>query len=309
MKITQNENEMIIGQSATSSLVASIIMIGLGVVMLIAGLIGGNWILAAIGLGMAAVAGAILFFAKSQVVTLRKGGPSTLSQKKVIGGSATSREFATASIVNVFLVTGMDAQGGSSNSRSSTLGLSLSDNSRIILAEDSGRGGVSVGGVNISGFLKASLSDEAKQVSEFLGVPLSAYDNSNPINAIKGIAGAIKEGITQAQVPQAPQPQQPQMPPAPGYQQPVMGQQPAPGMQPVYMNNSMPQAGQSPVTQQQPYAQPPAYQQPAPMPQSEMPAFLGGMPQAQQMPQQPVMPPAQPQNPYPPQGTNYPPQA
>jgi hypothetical protein len=224
MKISQpSQDVMEVKTSAAAGITVGVIFmlvgIGAGVFALSAGTNGKSIVLLAGGIFF--VIGLLVFLtASSETVVLRKGGQSTVEQKRAIGGSSKSQTFDTATIRSVRLVTAMDVTGnvnqpGGGRQRRSTLSLELVDNSQIVLGTATGNGGLSVNGINVGTLVqKAPLSKEAHQVSEFLGVALDAGDFSSPMAAIRSMKDAImgqpqQPNATPPVVPGTVEPQQP----------------------------------------------------------------------------------------------------
>jgi len=124
---------------------------------------------------------ALLFFSKTTTIVLEKEGTTSITSKYTIGMSQAKREtIPTIDIAAVMLSTkfqqNRNSDGSTTPSTSSSLSLLLKNNDVIKIEESSG--GMSISGFNISNILsaigKAPLSKEAKQIAEFLGVPVKS---------------------------------------------------------------------------------------------------------------------------------------
>lgn len=205
MKITSpTPNTLEIKSGGASAVVIGFIFLAIGVVVAIVG-IGTSAPSPLIGHGIGAifiVIGLIsMLVASSETVVLRKGAQSSVEKRRVIGGSIRSQTFDTSLISAVQLVTsintttptgsstipGTTQTGLSTNSRRSVLSLLLNDNSKIVVGMTNGSG-TSVNGMNVTGLIqKAPLANEAKQIADFLGVPLDAGDYTNLATTIRSV--------------------------------------------------------------------------------------------------------------------------
>lgn len=168
------------------------------------------WWWSAVGVGVATLGVLIIFSASSKQVILRRQGTSEVVTTKVVGHKQVRLRFERSQIVSVNLDTSDQMTTSSSSEgttttreRSSVLYVMLSDNNEVVLAtrrSNSGANGVSVSGVSLSGFGKAPLSDEAQQIAQFYGVPLSSRaNNMSSAEAVASVVGAVRQGIASAQ--------------------------------------------------------------------------------------------------------------
>jgi hypothetical protein len=126
-----------------------------------------------------------IVFAKSTVVLLEKAGTSTITSKRLLGGSPNQQTFQTQQINAVVLSTvnqytretptNNTATQEIQKTTSSTLSLHFLDNSSVVIAKKNRSSNTNVGGISIGTMQSAPLQKEAQQVADFLGVPLS-YD-------------------------------------------------------------------------------------------------------------------------------------
>jgi hypothetical protein len=217
MKITQTDTQIELRSSGLGQLVIGIvtILVGIGVIIVLLGSSSDNgkkapaWSVL-IGIFFIIFGVLMALFAKNRTVTVRKGGDTSVSAKRVLGSNPQQQTVPTANIVAVRLSTYMEnnngsnggsggISGGDSSSRRSVLSLVLNNNDLIeVGGSGGGMGGFNINGINVSSLItKAPLSKEANQVATFLGVPLQADDTSSIAGAIKSIGTAFHQESSQ----------------------------------------------------------------------------------------------------------------
>ena len=212
MKLTQTQTQLEISNSGITNIIFGVILAIGGVAVAAIPFVVKNgakpqpaWI-SLIGLGLIAIGALILFTARGERFTLNKGGNIDVNIHRLIGGATTSQSIPLANVVAVRLVTTINTSASSNQNgpsgRHSILSLVINNNDLLNLAQDSSNGGIEVNGMNVSGlWAKAPLSKEAKQISEFLGVPLQADDSSSLAGTVKSIVGAATEAFQEHQTP------------------------------------------------------------------------------------------------------------
>lgn len=153
---------------------------------------------AAMGIPFVAIGAYIVFSSHNRQVVINKGGITTVVTKRTIGGTPQTQSFETSHIVAIQLATYLSSNN-SGTERRSTLSLITNDNNLIEIA-DKGSKAPSINGFSITGLVKAPLSKEANRIAAYLGVPLQASDNSNPINVIESAVNSYSEAIGKADV-------------------------------------------------------------------------------------------------------------
>lgn len=240
MKITQTDSQLELKTSGAGQVITGVVLIAAGIGMAIVthspdadGKKAPVWVLlVAIAIALAGVAAII--FAKNRSVTIQKGGNTTVSAKRLIGGTPQSQTVPTASIVAVRLATyvesgGPNNNGNPSNSRRSTLSLVLNNNDLVEVGSSSGNSSFSFNGLNVSSLIsRAPLSKEANQTAGFLGVPLQADDTSSIAGAVRSVRNAFQQGSPDPAGPPAQTTSFNPEPPAQPAQQPAS---PAPAVQ------------------------------------------------------------------------------
>jgi len=214
MKINQTETQLELKTSGLIQIIASIILIVVGIAVSISVLIGvfkdadGKslpiyWSL--VGLVMLLAGGFASYSSKNRQIILKKDGTSTVSTKRIIGGKTQETTFETSRVVAINLSTHftMNSTDSNSNSNSSSqrrseLSLVLDDNSLISVASSGGsNGGFSFSMSNL--IMKAPLSKEANQIATYLGVPLQSSGMSDPVSDIKSMVDAFHQPVDQPQ--------------------------------------------------------------------------------------------------------------
>lgn len=212
MKIQSNpDNSITITNGAVGSLLGGFACMAVGVGVIVAVIVfskqaEGNTMAAYLFGGIFALVGLVISLtAASTKIVLRKGGESTISSHRIIGGKRTAQSFQTADVVSVRLLTGRVMNGSGDpemqqNERRSVLSLVLKDNSLVELASKATGGGLSVNGMQVGNLIqKAPLSSEAQQIADYLGVGLEAADTSNPIALIRQAGQVIGQTIAAQQ--------------------------------------------------------------------------------------------------------------
>jgi hypothetical protein len=204
MKITQTENQLEIKTSGIPSLLIGILLFIIGIVVLVTvstGIwkINGNGQSTAvigpiIGVLMAVGGVAGAFLARNRNTILQKDGTSTVTQKHIILGREKVVSFDTKRIQAVCLTTEFRNGNGNGNSgmqRRSQLSLMLDDNSLIQIARSAGSSSSSINGLNVTSLvMKAPLSEQADEISKFLGIPLQS---SGDVRKLGGVINAVVE--------------------------------------------------------------------------------------------------------------------
>lgn len=204
MKISNQNNQLIIKNGGIGQIFAGLVftIAGIGFAALILLGIGQQSGNKAIGAGIAllfAVIGiAIILFAKSQTVSIIKGGSTDMTIKRLIGGKTTNQSFPTESITSVLLQTDIDRDithdndGGTSTTTSlrSTVSLQLSDGSMVTLGSKSG-GSSTFNGFSMGGIRKSPLQQEAQMIAEYLQVPVQSL---NPGMSPTNLMNAMQNG-------------------------------------------------------------------------------------------------------------------
>jgi hypothetical protein len=232
MKITQTDTQLEIKSSGIGQAIIGFIMVvgGTATAVLLPGATDDRgqqvpgWVVL-IGLAVAIVGVAFIFFAKNRRITIQHGGNTEITAKRIIGGGHQTQTITTASIVAVRLSTYVestsDPDGGVSggnpaSSRRSVLSLVLNNNDLVELG-NSGGNNFNINGLSIGGLIsKAPLSKEANQLATFLGVPLQADDTSSIAGALRSVKNAFGQQASQPPT-QSPSlnPTQPPLPSAP----------------------------------------------------------------------------------------------
>lgn len=206
MKITQSAQSIIISSSGFGQLLGggSAIIVGIAFTV---------YTLTApaskkIPIWFAVVGGVVILIgtfialsSRGRKIIITRGGTTDFTLKKIIGGRSVSQSFPTSNIVAVRLNTYVNQVSATesnptntNNNRRSTLSLLLSNNDLLELGSTSTNiGSFDVNGLNLSGLSKAPLGKEAKQIADYLGVPLQADDTSSLVGAVK----SIKQAFTQ----------------------------------------------------------------------------------------------------------------
>lgn len=204
MKITQTDTQLEIKTNGTFSLLVGILLFVIGIVVVITVLTGiwktnGNGqslsvIGPIIGIVMAVGGVASAFLARNRNTTLQKGGTSTVSQKHVLLGKEKIVSFETKRIQAVCLMTEYrNGDGNSGMQRRSQLSLMLDDNSLVPLARSAGSSSSSINGLNVTSLvMKAPLSKQADQISQFLGVPIKS---SGDVQSLGGVINSVVEAV------------------------------------------------------------------------------------------------------------------
>lgn len=206
MKINQNSNELIVKKGAGTQVFIGSVFVLFGLVAIVTTVLeGANGQMAFIVFGaiFAIIGGLLAFFASSQDVTLRPGGTSTVTSKRIFGGKAETVDFATDRVVAVQLLSGMERSSEGGMQRKSTVCLLMDDNEQIELATASSNANrLSINGIGLGSFGVAPLNKEAQQLAAFLNVRLDASDfTQNPIEAIKTAMAAVQNGRARADQP------------------------------------------------------------------------------------------------------------
>lgn len=213
MKITQTDNQMEIKTSGTFALLCGILLLIVGIVVLVTVLTGiwkiqGNGQSTAIigpivGIVMAVGGVASAFLARNRNTTLQKNSTSTVTQKHILFGREKIISFNTKRIQAVCLMTEYrNSSGNSGMQRRSQLSLMLDDNSLVPVARSAGSSSSSINGLNVTSLvMKAPLSKQADQISQFLGVPIkSSGDVQSLGGVINSVVEAVHENAEQKQV-------------------------------------------------------------------------------------------------------------
>jgi hypothetical protein len=207
MKISQTDNQLVTTHGGKGSVVGGIVFALMGIALIIwlaaimddpnvettgdsalGYLLGGVFVL--VGVLMA-------LFASKRIVTLNKGGTSSVVSRRIIGSKKDGQSFSTADVVGVSLTTGMPDSGGAMNNmntssrRLSTLTLLLKDNTIIQVAVSNGGAGITINGISSDLIQKAPLSKEADQIAQFLGVPLQNTVLPNPIAMVQQVVSTM----------------------------------------------------------------------------------------------------------------------
>jgi len=168
------------GSTTTTSAHAGPILIGFGLVFFIVG------VLTALN-------------AKSERTLIVKGGNTTVTTRRLLGGATVSQSFPTASIKTVRLnsyISGTNT-GPTNGGRQSNISLVLVDNTIVDVATKAGNG-FKVNGLSLSSLIgKPPLTNEANQLSQFLGVPLESADMSSIAGMINTVRNAWENGDSQ----------------------------------------------------------------------------------------------------------------
>lgn len=221
MKFIQTDNQIDIRMNGGNQLVMAVIFAAIGVVIAIVGMRLPNNahsqttvspdgattsagahagpILLAFGSVFLIVGIVIGLLARSRRTIIIKGGDTTVSARRILGGSPESKSFPTASIKSVRLNSYMTGNNTSSSGggRQSTVSVVLTDNSIVDVAVKSG-GNFSVNGINMSALIsKPPLTSEATKLSQFLGVPLESTDMSSVSGMINTVRNAWESGDPQ----------------------------------------------------------------------------------------------------------------
>jgi hypothetical protein len=246
MKTTQTDNQIELKSSGAGQVFFGVVLVIVGIIMAIfllgsaddSGKKAPAWTIL-IGVAMALGGIAAILFAKNRSVTIQKGGNTTVTVKKVLGGGPQAQTIPTANIIAIRLATYIDqtassnGSGNPNNSRRSTLSLVLNNNDLVEVGSSGKKGGFSLNGINLGSLVsKAPLSKEADQLTAFLGVPLQADDTSSIGGAIKAVQSAFQHEPSQpapfnpdaqVQPPAAPPtvPTPPVAPPVPPAQPPI----------------------------------------------------------------------------------------
>jgi hypothetical protein len=209
MKVIQTDNQIELKSSGLGQALFGAILLVVGIVMAVAlhGSTGDGgkptpiWV-TLMGVAFAIIGILVAVFAKNRSVLIQKGANTTVTAKRLLGGSPQQQSVPTANIVAVRLSTYIDnagntgsmnraggiSSGDPNNSRRSVLSLILNNNDIIEAGSSGSNSGFSVNGLNISSLImKAPLSKEANQVASFLGVPLQADDTSSIAGAVQSV--------------------------------------------------------------------------------------------------------------------------
>lgn len=199
MKITQtNDTELTILNSGTAGLIGGgtllLIGIGIGVYPLIGT---AEWWVSLIGAAVAGFGGLLIFTAATVTTTLRRGGTSTISERRLVGGRLKEASFESSQVDHIKLESHTEYSSSSSSNRSgqqnrrrvSEVFAELKDGTEISLATQSANanGGVSLNGISVGAVMKAPLSKEAKQIADFLGVPLKTGLQDASLQDVVGV--------------------------------------------------------------------------------------------------------------------------
>ena len=202
MKIQQVGDEQIeIKDSGMPSIIVGVIMIVVGIGVAIAPIFAAlEWWFYIIAAVFACAGLLVLAFAKSKHIILRKNATSEVTQTNIISKKATHESFEHDQISSVILETSVNHTGSNQNNpnygqpnrqsdpnasnrvRKSILLIELNDTRQIIIAsKQSNNSGVSVNGINLGSFSVAPLYEEARQIADFLDVPLNNRDSSRAL--------------------------------------------------------------------------------------------------------------------------------
>lgn len=201
MKLTNQNNQITIKSGGFGQVLLgfALVVFGIGLVVVILLGVGEQNGSKAFGLGagllFAVIGVAISLFAKSQTVSIIKGGTTTVEIKRMIGSKTTNQSLSTNAIAAVLLQTRLSRSssqdGDSTTSLVGVLSLQLSDGSVIDLGSKSA-GTTSVNGMSLGGIRKAPLQQEANTLVEYLQVPLQTLTpGMNP----GGIIGAVQNAV------------------------------------------------------------------------------------------------------------------
>lgn len=258
MKLNQNGNTLQIRTNGIGQIITGGFTTILGIGIIIASLLhiaNIPTLVSLIGVVFVLISFFVIKSAQNRTVTIESGGATTINAKRLIGGKVEQQSFPTADIAAVRLDTGTDTTTSTDNSqgtdnRQSTLSLMLKNNDIVQLGTArSNSGGLSVNGMNLGNMiLKAPLSKEAEQISQFLNVPLQAVDVSSVAGALDAVTNMMKSGNQPAEAPP-----------------PTVSQPTSPSTPPTQAPPSVPQTPQTP-----PVPLPPA-NQPAPKPPTQPP--------------------------------------
>ncbi|MEI6480859.1 MAG: hypothetical protein WCO19_01000 [Candidatus Saccharibacteria bacterium] len=206
MKITQTETQLQLVDSGITNLVVSIGMVIGGLLFSVAILTGSLkssdgkatpvW-LAGISLLVSALGVFIALKAQKKTIILNKSGPSSITTKKLLGGEVSNTALDIQNVkaieLRVTATQNVDSDGRRRSQMQSFVSMRLQDNSLIDLASTTKSGSIalSFGTFSSNNFQKAPLSKEAKQVSDFLGVPLNVADGNDPQQLVNTVVEAI----------------------------------------------------------------------------------------------------------------------
>jgi|GEM_PF-4078015 len=186
MKLQTNETTLVITNKAMGSQIWGIILIIAGLAIgIVLGMSTENRTYGIIaGLALMTFGSLALFLTKGSKITIdRSTGSITVWQKRLLGAARVDT-LPTATITSVVLSVGYDNNTGSSDndfrsdstSRRSKLYLAKQDGGRIELGTGVS-GSLIINGMAASGLLQdAPLSKEAKQIADFLELPISMQD-------------------------------------------------------------------------------------------------------------------------------------
>lgn len=213
MKISQTDNQLIATQGGKSSVVMGIFFALIGIAFIIGLTVlssnphlttTGNSAFGYIFGGVFVLVGVLMaIFASNRIVTLNKGGTSTVVSRRIIGSKEADQSFSTADVVGISLTTGPGSNGSmmmgtnTSNRRLSTLTLLLKNNSVIQVGASNGGAGITINGISTNLIQKAPLSKEANTIASFLGVPLQEANLTNPIAAVESMIGGLRSPASQ----------------------------------------------------------------------------------------------------------------
>jgi hypothetical protein len=200
MKIQTQANQLVVSNSGLSTIVAGVIatLVGLGIVGVALATKPGEGIL---GLIFLLVGAFFLFLARSTRVTLQSGGESEIRVKRVFFGAPKVESFATSDIAAVELLSGMDISQQNGSQRTSTIYLVMKNGTKFELGEKGQSGGFAVNGINLAGFGKAPLTDQANQIASFLQVPMQGSDFSNMPEVIGKFMSGMANGDFKGKTP------------------------------------------------------------------------------------------------------------
>ncbi|HET8898347.1 MAG TPA: hypothetical protein VFN09_06230 [Rhodanobacteraceae bacterium] len=181
MKIQASSDQLVIDNSLAMPVIAGIVLALGGLAIGLLGFLNHLWWLYLLAAALIVIGTLVIAFAKSTHVVLAKSGDSRITAKTLFG-QAQSQRFALTGVTTVQLSSSQrqrrrrDADGSDRYDTEVTSVIDLKTGTGGLIRIGSETRTLSVGGLLGSLIQSIPLQDEAKQIADFIGVPVLASE-------------------------------------------------------------------------------------------------------------------------------------